>query len=222
MNTKEIKDYKAKLKLSQRQKDILVGLLLGDGHLESRDNGRTYRLKVEHSLEQEDYVNWLHQEFKEWVGSKPYYKKRFNGQESVGFTTYSHGVFRFYGQQFYPNGKKVIPQMINKIFTSIGLAIWFMDDGSFKSKKYKTYIIHSLGYKKRELEKIKELFKNKFDIDISLHSQKGKYWRIYILSKSSERFRDLIGEFVEKIPSMRKKLGNKNAQRVTEEPIKVS
>ena len=211
MNTKEIREYKANLKLSKRQRDILVGLLLGDGHLESQNNGRTYRLKVEHSMEQEDYVNWLYKEFKEWVNSKPYYKKRFNGQESVGFTTYSHGAFRFYGKQFYPIRKKVIPEMIGKILNPIGLAIWFMDDGSFKSKKHKTYIIHSLGYKKRELEKIGELFKDKFDIDISLHSQKGRYWRIYILSKSSKKFRKLIEEFVIKIPSMRKKLGNTNA-----------
>lgn len=41
-------------KLTEQQREITVGLLLGDGHLETRTNGRTYRLKVEHSEEQID------------------------------------------------------------------------------------------------------------------------------------------------------------------------
>ena len=68
MNTKEIKNYKEKLKLTRRQREIIVGKLLGDGHLESMNNGRTYRLKIEHSLKQKEYVDWFYQEFEEWKG----------------------------------------------------------------------------------------------------------------------------------------------------------
>ena len=37
MRSKEIEVYKQKLRLSDYQKEILVGLLLGDGHLETQN-----------------------------------------------------------------------------------------------------------------------------------------------------------------------------------------
>jgi len=211
MNTKEIKEYKKHLKLTDKQRDILVGLLLGDGHLETQNNGKTYRLKVEHSLEQKDYVLWLYQEFKEWTHKQPYSKQRKNGQQSTGFTTYSHGSFRFYGQQFYVKGKKVVPKIIGKLLNPLGIAIWFMDDGSRKSRQHKTFIIHTLGYSKKELELLQNVLLQKFKIKTSLHKQKRKYLRLYILSESAERFQRMIELYVKIIPSMKHKLSNNNA-----------
>lgn len=208
MNTKEIQKAKEKLKLSKRQKDIIVGLLLGDGHLETQNNGKTYRLKVEHSLAQSDYVNWLHKEFQDWIPQeKSYIKSRENGLQSTGFTTYSHGALRFYGQQFYSkDGKKHIPKLIKKLFSQIGLAVWYMDDGSLKSKRHKTYNIHTLGYSQKDLEILQKALQDKFGLETSLHKQKKKYLRIYILARSSVKFTEMIKPYVENIPSMKCKL----------------
>src|SRR3989344_4671341 len=80
MNTKEIREQKASLKLTEKQRDIVVGLLLGDGHLETQNSGRTYRLKVEHGALQRDYVEWLFGELHEWIPrAEPYMKLRRNG-----------------------------------------------------------------------------------------------------------------------------------------------
>ena len=49
------------LKINFRQKQIIIGKLLGDGHLETA-NGKTYRLKIEHSWRQKEYVDWLYRE----------------------------------------------------------------------------------------------------------------------------------------------------------------
>ena len=56
MNTKEIQEYKKTLKLNDIQRSVLVGTMLGDGHLETQDKGKTYRLKIEHQLLQKDYT----------------------------------------------------------------------------------------------------------------------------------------------------------------------
>ena len=90
MNTNEIKEYKKTLKLTDLQRSILIGTLLGDGHLETQDKGKTYRLKVEHQALQSDYVEWLHSQFKEWVRGGIYRKLKAD-REYVGFNTYSHG-----------------------------------------------------------------------------------------------------------------------------------
>ena len=208
MNTNEIKKAKEGVTLTKRQRAIIVGLILGDGHLETMNNGRTYRLKVEHSLEQEDYTKWLFSELRDLIpASKPYIKVRKSGQKSIGFTTYSHGTFRFYGKAFYPGGAaKRIPKMIKKLLTPLGVAVWFMDDGSRKSLRHSTYNIHTLGYSKKDLKVLQSALKDNFDIKTTLHSQKGKYWRIYIPSDSAEKFTDLIKGYVQPIQSMQHKL----------------
>ena len=208
MRSKEIEEFKKNLTLTQTQRSLLVGMLLGDGHLETQNHGRTYRLKVEHSIIQKEYVAWLYEQFKDLVRTPPQEKKKIlrgKSHVSYSFSTYSLGMFRFYAQQFYDGRKKIIPKLIKKLIDPLALAIWFMDDGSYKSKKHKTYIIHALGYNKKDLELIKNVFQKKFDINIGLHKQYNK-WRIYIYSDSAEKFAKLINPYI--IPSLKYKLGN--------------
>ncbi len=209
MNTKEIRDYKQHLKLTDLQRSILVGTLLGDGHFETQDQGKTYRLKIEHQRAQKDYLEWLYEQFKEWVGNGIQHRIKKNGREYVLFNTYSHGSFRFYAQQFYVNRKKVIPKLIKKLLDPIALAVWYMDDGSWKSNHHNTFIIHTVGFVKKDLERIQDALKENFELETSLHKQKQKYWRLYVKSKSSETFRRIIEPYTSHIPSMQKKMGNK-------------
>lgn len=211
MNTKEIRELKKTLELNDIQRSILVGTLLGDGHLETQDKGKTYRLKLEHQIAQRDYLEWIYDQFQEWIPSGIRSRIKKNGYEYVLFDTYSHGAFRFYAQQFYPSGKKEIPKLIEKLLDPMALAIWFMDDGSWKSDKHKTYIIHTLGYSKKDLELVQKILKKKFDLETSLHAQKGKYWRLYVKSESAKKFKDLIEPYTSQIPSMQNKMGNTNA-----------
>jgi LAGLIDADG DNA endonuclease family len=207
MNTKEIRERKLGLKLTDRQRAIIVGLLLGDGHLETQNGGRTYRLKVEHGFAQADYVRWLFQELREWIpADKPYVKVRTDGVQNAGFTTYSHGSLRFYGQQFYDGKRKRMPKIIAKMIEPISIAVWFMDDGSRKSVRHLSYIIHTLGYSKQDLEVAQKALQDRFGIQAIRHRQKEKYWRLYIPSESARQFESLIGEYVRPIASMKHKL----------------
>lgn len=211
VNTKEIQARKHDLKLTKRQRAIVVGLLLGDGHLETQNNKHTYRLKVEHSIAQADYVRWLFQELRDWIpASAPYVKIRANGERNVGFTTYSHSSLRFYGHQFYYEKKKLVPSIIAKITEPISIAVWFMDDGSRKSNSHRTYVIHTLGYTKKDVELLQQMLEKKFNIGSRLHRQKEKYWRLYIPSNASATFELLIEKYVQAIPSMRHKLVTKS------------
>ena len=208
MRSKEIDNLKKEIKLTKIQRSIVIGLILGDGHLETQDGGKTYRLKVEHSIKQKDYVDWLYVQLESLVASRPKLKMRNLGNKeyiSYWFTTYSLGAFRFYAQKFYSNGKKIIPEIVSKLLDPLAMAIWFMDDGSFKSSRHRTFIIHTLGYSKQDLLKIKELFKKKFGIDIELHRQKVSKFRLYVFSRSAEKFRELVEPYI--IPTLRYKLG---------------
>jgi len=219
MHSTIIEDYKKTLRLNDFQRSIIVGKLLGDGHLESGDKGKTYRLKIEHSIKQKEYVDWLYEQLRAWTRQAPKVHSRqvrlprgtSAVYESYGFTTYAHSAFRFYAQQFYlKDGKKVIPKLIRKLLTPTALAIWYLDDGSFKSEHHRTFIIHSHGYQKKDLERVQNALEN-LGVRCSLHRQNratGIYWRIYILSESAERFAQIVKEIISFVYSMNYKLGN--------------
>lgn len=222
MRSIEIEKHVQNLNLTNRQRAIIVGLLLGDGHLETQSDGRIYRLKVEHGIAQKEYVDWLYEEFKDWVRTPPKGRTKLSFGKpivSYGFTTYSSGALRFYAQQFYQKRKKIMPKIIGKILDPQTVAIWFMDDGSWKSDHHRTYIIHALGYSRDELERVQRVFAKKFGITAGIHSQYNGL-RLCIAAKSAGTFKNLIEPYV--IPSMKYKLGEHRAQKVTEELIRLA
>lgn len=127
---------------------IIIGSLQGDGHLEKRNN--TYRLKIEQSNKNVEYLMWLHKQFSQRLYCnkiKPKQKKRIRKTGvffHLQFNTYSFNSFEYYHNIFYKKIQnryiKVIPELSS---TQIDrnqqspqtLAIWFMDDGSITANK---------------------------------------------------------------------------------------
>jgi len=204
--SREIEAYKKKLKLSRQQREAVVGLLLGDAHLETQNGGRTYRLKIEYSVKKKEYCMHIYQLFKEWVLTPPREKQaRNNGHQSVNiaFSTLSHGAFRFYAQQFYKEGKKVVPPIIKKLLTPIGLAYWFMDDGSIKSHESKGVIFNTQGFKNQDVDLLVEVLKSKWGLNAWKRKQKEGN-QIYVSGYDLDKFLQLIGNLIH--PIMRYKL----------------
>lgn len=210
MRSNQIENYKKRLKLTEKQRDVLVGVLLGDGCLETQNQGRTYRLKVEHSLSQKDYTDWLFGIFKDWVLTEPKprkYTSYSRERTNYRFSTISHGSFRFYAQQFYRNGKKVMPKLIGKMLSPLALAVWFMDDGSIKSKQHKALVIHAQSFERADLERIIFTLKKNFGVGSVLRKRSdGSGYIIYLLSETVDNFINLIKPYI--LPAMEYKLGN--------------
>jgi len=103
-----IKKERNIFKFTDEQKEILIGLLLGDGHLEQMSLV-TYRLKVEQSADKEEYLYHLYDIFKDYCGSKPILKIKSNGDRSLMFQTKTSISLNFYGKQFYRDKIKIIP-----------------------------------------------------------------------------------------------------------------
>lgn len=201
MYSREIENRKKHLKLSKEQREILVGLLLGDGHLETQNSCRTYRLKVEQCVRHNDYVSHLYMVFKDWTGTPPKLRLRKSkdgaASEMVGFQTYSHSAFRFYAQQFYCSGIKRIPELINRWLTPKGLAYWFMDDGSMKWRLSRAVIFNTQGYSPEEVKKLVVLLHGKFGLEAKIRKQKEGP-QICIPGESLEEFVKLVGPYLRK------------------------
>ena len=187
-----------KTKLSKIQCEILVGILLGDASLQTESNGRTYKLRLVQSEEHKDYLFHLYSIFKNLTTSPPI-RYSFVDPRKTGkvyfrwsFSTTQQVCFRFYGQQFYEDKKKKVPNLIHKWLTPRSLAYWYMDDGAQKWKNRSLAVrlcTDNFSYKGVEL--LARTLSEKFSLKTSLQ-KKGLSWRIYISSSSYEILKELI------------------------------
>jgi hypothetical protein len=99
---------------------------------------------------------------------------------------------------------KIIPDNIEQILTPIGLAIWFMDDGSKSGNGAK---IATNCFTKTELLKLCKILQNKFNIIVTVQSGGiNKGYTLYISTSSMITFSKIIKLYM--LPSLYYKLGN--------------
>lgn len=218
MRSREIEEYKKKLKLTKEQREVLVGILLGDAHLETQNRGRTYRLKVEQSDKHRDYVFHLYELFKEWVLTPPQPRLRRypSGEERVHwwFQTVSHGAFRFYAHQFYRDGRKTVPRLIHRWLKPRAVAYWFMDDGSIKWSKSRAVILNTHTFQPHEIKRLMGVLSSLYGLEVYCRRQKEGN-QIVISGNSLEKFVELIKPYL--LPSMFYKLPGGGQTRMPKE-----
>ena len=203
MRPKILKD---ELVLSDYQKEVLIGLLLGDGCLEKSKHSLGARLKVSQSIKQNEFVVWLYDIFKDFVQTPPKVKHtQRNGikHEELVFNTLTHTCFKSFYEVFYPKGKKVIPEGINQTLTPTAFAVWFMSDGSIKSKESRGRILNTQSFTKSDIERLILTLKSKFNLQSSIRTQKDGL-QIYISGKSAEILNAILKDRI--LPSFYYKL----------------
>ncbi|OGE18948.1 hypothetical protein A2871_02135 [Candidatus Daviesbacteria bacterium RIFCSPHIGHO2_01_FULL_41_23] len=127
------------------QKAVAVGAILGDGFLQKTGKNNA-RLRLEHSLKQQDYLIWKCKILSNFFQKKPEILTRNNlkfgkSYQYIRNQSYSGSEFGKLHQLFYVDGKKVIPDKISKLLKeSVSLAVWFMDDGYYYPRDKIAYI----------------------------------------------------------------------------------
>ena len=215
MRSNEIEARKKELRVTNVQKEILTGILLGDACLETQNCGRTYRLKIEQGSSHRPYVDHLYQIFRDWTLSPPRERIVSLGNKvfrNVCFSTLSFGGMRFFAHQFYQSGRKVVPKLIHRWLTPKALAYWWMDDGSAKSAQSKGVLFNTQGFSIEDVDRLISVLKRNFLLNASRRRQKDG-WQIYVSGKDFENLVALIGPHL--IPEMRYKLPK---ERVTALP----
>lgn len=206
MRSRVIEEYKRTLRLTERQKAILIGVLLGDAHMEKLYNPQLGRLKIEHSKVQKEYVEWLYEEFKNWVRTKPKERTRMTFGKLFAkyqFCTYGHAILGKFRERFYSGRTKIVPRDIEKDITPLSLAVWYMDDGSIKSKRHKGVFLNTQGFAESDILLLQKILEQNFGIISTTKKDKnGK--QIYLGGEAGEKFCKLINPYV--IPSMRYKI----------------
>lgn len=191
-NSKETRELRKKLKLSELQTQVLIGKILGDGSLVSTITGKSYKLQIEQSIKHKEYVEWTAKIFKKWLLSAPKLLERNN---SWRFRTISHPEFTEFRKIFYRNKRKIIPDNINEFLVHpISLAVWFMDDGSLATNK-SAVTISTHSFTRDENKKLIECLKANFGLQANLNWD-GKGSRLYIPVSSIARFKNLVNPYI--------------------------
>jgi len=205
MNTLALREYKACLRMTQRQQQILDGLLLGDGHLERQRGARSARLKVEHCIAQAAYVDWKYAEWEPWVLAPPRLRIKSNRLDTqstnIGFTTLSHEEFEAARERFYRDGRKIVPADLR--LTSLSMAVWYMDDGSRKSRECRVLYLNTQGFNTCDIERLQALIFRDVKAETSVRRQADGL-QIYFPSSSVTTLAVYIDDYL--LPSMRYKL----------------
>lgn len=198
--------------LTRKQREILVGCILGDLHLRTNNNGKSFSCYFEQGGPyHKEYLFHLYDCFKNLCTSKM--EPRPAKIRSWRFETKSLATLAFYGNLFYTidvqTGKRVKrlptrPNLLKKFITPVSLAYWFMDDGSQKSKGL---FFNTHGFTLKEVELLCDILKEKFDLKAKPRKTKHLYkeeirvyYQIYISGHSFETFHNLV--YREFIPSM--------------------
>jgi hypothetical protein len=110
--------------LSDEQRSIVVGTLLGDGTMRCKANAL---LEINHSVHQQTYVDWKFRHLEELVSTPPRQRTGNGGRIAYRFVTRSLPELTPFYRLFYGSGRKVAPEVE---LTPLTMAVWFMDDGS--------------------------------------------------------------------------------------------
>ncbi|TSC69177.1 MAG: hypothetical protein G01um101466_157 [Parcubacteria group bacterium Gr01-1014_66] len=184
--------------LTQSQKSLLIGTLLGDGYVRIVPGRRNAFLEVNHSYHAKAYVEWKYRMLRDIAGSYPVMRKAKQGRIAYRFYTKQHPDITKLHEAFYQKGYKIVPD--NLILDPLSLAVWYMDDGS-RCRSSDVY----LNTQQFEKDDQKHLITILEKLGIESRTNKDKqYLRLRILKSSLPKLRALIERYI--IPEMRYKI----------------
>ena len=187
--------------LTQFQKSLIVGTILGDGYLRIVPGRKNAFLEINHSFSQKEYVDWMFKKLQTICISPPKKRKgKGNGNRlAYRFYTKQHPELTTIYNNFYRNGKKIIPD--NLKLDALALSVWFMDDGSKSGDP--NFYLNTQQFNQAEQLKLLKLLE-KLNLNATLNKDKS-YYRIRFISSSISKLKELLKEKL--IPSMQYKLG---------------
>lgn len=204
-----------KTKVNKESRNLLIGMLLGDGTISSN-----YVFKLSHASSQLDYLQWKVKQLNSvgirTNGIKSYIKKTgYNNGVPVYYTQlYSTPFIKVLRRVFY-KGKKIIGnrKLLNRL-SAREIAIWYMDDGCINIRKNKDkkpigfYIRISICEPKQEVQTIIDYFKEVWNINFYMFHE-GHQTDSYSLccgTKEGIKFVNLVKPYVAQVASMTHKI----------------
>lgn len=200
---------KIKRKLSKKQKQLLIALLIGDGSISNN-----YVFKLSHSEKQREYLEWKikllnkygikNNGIKEYISTCGYNinKKVLYSQLSIIPT-----IKALRRTIYIP--KKIINRKLLNWLDPLGISIWYMDDGciNINTSKQRSSIQHTIKIATCVDEKTANIIINYF-IDVwnvkfrKFHEGSNTFSIASSSEEDCKKFISIVKPYIEEVPSL--------------------
>lgn len=210
------------LPLTVEEDAVIHGTLLGDAHLQKRGEG-SYRLKIDHSIDQKEYVQWKYRQLKRLCETTQ--GPTTTTQKGYEFYTSSGKYLKRYHDLYYKEVKtgekvkyvKTITEELIKVLPMhpLVLATFFMDDGDARNDCYAGKIA-TQGFSKEGSELLcSYLAKWGIAGRVVVHTEKSGQFYITLPATPGAfaKLVDIIAPIVKEIPDMVYKLNERYKPR---------
>ena len=184
-------------RLTQIQRSVIIGSLLGDGYVRIVRGRRNAFLEVNHAYSMKEYVDQKYKILKDIVISPPKVRKGNGNRIAYRFFTRQHPEITELFNLFYKNGKKIIPDFK---LNPVSLAVWYMDDGSKCGTS--SYYLNTQQFSVED-QHILMGYLREFGVESKLNKDK-EYWRIRMIMSSVPTFINLVRQSI--VPSLQYKI----------------
>lgn len=208
-----------KTKLTKASRNLLIGMLIGDGTI---SNNNVFKLS--HGYKQKEYLEWKIQMLKDNAiknnGLKSYTStKGYNTGDVVYYTQLSVTSFiKVLRRVFYKAKKKYANRKILNRLDSLGLAIWYMDDGHINIRKtgnkiHGFYIKIATCVSEEQINIIIKYFSEVWDVNFYKFSEGKGTYSLCCGTREGIKFINIIKPHVLTCPSMEYKIQYDLSQR---------
>ena len=175
-----------KIELTNKEKSLIVGTLLGDAYI--RTDGETSRLELHHSTKQVEYCKWkssmLPSLLFQFRYSNTYSKKYQKDYYSFHATSSRLECLN----EFKYDIKGINPNWL-KYYNELSLAVHYMDDGS---KAGNSHRLATHSFNKEDLVYFVDFCFKKFGIKWTINKENF----LYLPTKYSLKFRSIVQPFI--------------------------
>jgi len=200
-NNQEIASIKYPIikKLDNEEFQVLVGSLLGDGSLQINKEGINARFTEHKKIGDVEYLKW-----KAKVLTRFYPRIAFNQSQRVfALWTKVHPKLTEFRKHWYPNGRKEVNFGDLERLDALGLAVWYMDDGSYNFRG-DTCALYTESFELMENKALKLYFERKWAISPRIcckrksrnnWATKETYFLLFNV-RDSTKFLEVVSPFV--------------------------
>jgi LAGLIDADG DNA endonuclease family protein len=180
--------------LSGREIQILHGTLLGDGYVGVTQQGKGL-LKLTHGTAQESYLRWK-------MAQLPgLFRLDHPAQRRASMPPWTRGTISACSivrdeltvarRAFYPDGKKIVPVSVCRTMDSLGLAVWYMDDGCLARKNGRSVVFATNAFDDRDLGRLRSMLR-RFGLASSIARVRPGQYHVVLPAVSALRFIEIV------------------------------
>lgn len=189
--------------MDKRKKSLLIGLVLGDGHLNTNSG---IALEIMHCEKQKFYLEYKQKLIAKLLNCKLpkiYYRKATNCYK----ISKGHSYFKILRKWIYNGSEKRFSKKILKYLNPESIALWWMDDGSHgidinkTTGKIRSHSFHFYTYTNEEdTQNIIDFFVENYNIKFypikrKMKDGSNKYY-LKCRTKEGRKFSDLIRPYI--------------------------